>query len=64
MLSDEEIDELAKDIKANGLKHPIVFQDTGGKEEDHSRSSATALDRAEFAADQQVASWTHIELCA
>ncbi len=32
MMSDEALADLGEDIKKNGLKTPIIFQDTGGKE--------------------------------
>jgi hypothetical protein len=48
MMTDAELDELGKDIKANGLKQPIIFQDTNGKEQVllDGRNRLEAMERA------------------
>jgi hypothetical protein len=49
MMSDIELRDLGEDIKRNGLKQPIIFQDTDGEEEEvllDGRNRLEAMERA------------------
>ena len=44
MMSDEELAALGADIKANGLKHPIIFwHEHGGNDRSLTKSSSMAV---------------------